>query len=594
MSTEAGEDQIENGRPYLVMERIQGESFPGQRRPCAWADIADVTASLLETMAHVHAGFVVHRDLKPENVLITPERQVKVLDFGLVHRTDAMAQRFTRDLEILGTPAYRAPEQLRGSASERSDLYAVGVMVYEALAGRLPYNGATLGELLRAQKQAPVPLAEAAPGVPAAVARVVEELIAYDPEARPRSAADALRRLRGEVSVETPQFSWLGPQDTLHALVRAARAGRSVDLVGPRGVGKTLYLRALAQVLGDERRVVFLTPSERAFGSLSPLVGALADHAVRSLAEVGAVVEAEVRQALAGGAVLLADDAEQLDRASLNVLAACRAAGTIVRVRGTAPLPDEGPPDHRHPDHPEETLTLSPLREEHLRGLFAGPDRLLHLREDAARVLHMRTEGMPGRIIEELATWLRLGVARWKRNLLVVHRAAIEALESGLLHAAPIDPSPVKVQGVPDALVDLLVWLTLAWPHADAALIATASGEPCFMGVEGAGPSPWTGEERQRPAAPLHRDVAFHTPSLRVQGACCLGIRRLEHVIIKFNKRSKTGIELRVGLLSAGDGLHDNRHVSSLLGDEDRRRWHRCRQRAIGHAAHASKIQPPS
>ncbi|XXY45976.1 protein kinase [Sorangium sp. So ce269] len=474
------DDGIENGRPYLVMERVQGEPFPGQRRPCAWADIADIAASLLDTLAHVHAGFVVHRDLKPENVLITPERHVKVLDFGLVHRTDAMAQRFTGDMEEFGTPAYRAPEQVRGSASERSDLYAVGVMLYEALAGRRPYDGATLSEILRAQKRGPVPLAAVAPGVPAAVARVVEELIAYDPEARPRSAAEVLHRLRGEASMETQHFSWLGPQDTLHALVRAARAGRSVDLVGPRGVGKTRSLRALCQVLGDERRVVSLAPSERAFGSLSPLVGPLAEYADRSLAEVSALVEAEVRQVLVGGAVLLADDAEQIDRASLAVLAACRDAGTTVRVRSTASLPGDGSADHGSLRALQDTLTMSPLCEEHLRELFAGPDRLLHLREDAARVLHLRTKGLPGRITEELATWLRLGVARWKRNLLVVHRAAIEALESGLLHAAPIDPGPVDVPGIPEALVDVLVWLILAWPHTDVALIARASRVPCF------------------------------------------------------------------------------------------------------------------
>lgn len=461
------DDGVEDGRPYLVMERVFGRPFPGREGPCAWADIAGVVTALLETLARVHAAFVVHRDIKPANVLVTDEQQIKLLDFGLAYRTDALTARITEHIELLGTPAYMAPEQVRGTAGERSDLYAVGVMLYEALAGRRPHDGKSLAEILRSQRQRPTPLAQAAPGVPPGVARVVEDLIAYDPEQRPRSAMEVLHRLRGEAAVEAPHFPWIGPQDTLDALTRKVRAGQSVDLAGPRGSGRTRCLLALSQALGACVPIVWLTAGEHAFESLSPLLGSLTEHAAMSLAAVRSHVEQVVRQALGGGAVIMADDGDRIDRATLSVLDACRDAGPIVRVWCA-------------PAAPEGALTLAPLREEHLRDLFAGPDRLLHLREDAARLLFLRTEGLPRRVTEEVTTWVRLGVARWTRNLVVVHRAAIEALESGLLLAAPMDPDPAATHGLSGAQLDLLAWLTLAFPHTDPALLAEASGEPRF------------------------------------------------------------------------------------------------------------------
>ncbi|MFO0756294.1 MAG: serine/threonine-protein kinase [Byssovorax sp.] len=466
-------DGIDDGRPYLVMELIQGERFPGRTLPCPWEALADVTAALLETLARVHAAFVVHRDLKPENVLVTTERQIKVLDFGLAFRFDAMAARLTQQIEILGTPAYMAPEQVKGHADERSDLYAVGVMLYEALSGQRPYEGSTLAELQRAKSRRPTPLSVAAPGVPAQVARIVEDLIAYDPDQRPRSAIEVLHRLHGEASVEAPHFPWIGPQDTLLDLVSAVSRGASVDLVGPHGAGRTRYLLALSQALGGARPPVYLPPGEHAFESLLPAIGSLDGLADATLAEVALAVESKLRAALASGVIILADDAERLDRWSRSALAACRGDGAIVMVWLS-------PPARRGPRDDVLTLLLPSPEERHLRSLFAGPDRLLHLREDAARVLHRRTDGMPARITQEVTTWVRLGVAHWTRNLLVVNRPAIEALESGLLDAMPIDPNPSATEHLTSAMIDVLIWLGLAWPHTTAALIAKASGEPLF------------------------------------------------------------------------------------------------------------------
>jgi len=486
------DDGVDDGRTYVVMELVRGSAFPSAKGKRPWSEIADVTMALLETLASVHGASVTHRDLKPANVLVTPDRRVKLLDFGLALRSDLISDRLTRRQEVVGTPAYMAPEQVKGSADARSDLYAVGVMLYEALSGALPYEVDQLAVLLRTRTQRPAPLAQAAPEVPPTVAGVVDRLLAYEPDDRPRSAAETIHLLRGQPSVEEPDFQWLGSQRALRALVKAVDERRSVDLVGSSGVGRTRTLLAMQQALGPERRVVWLTPSDEAFGSVAPLVGPLIDDPEATFAQVRAAVERDVRRALAEGATIVADDAERLDRASLAALTACRKDGAIVRVFGADHPPSIPVDAHRLAEVGDDEsvnvrayeggdrIGILPLQERHLRSLFAGPDRLLHLREDAARVLHQRTEGLPGRVIDEVTRWVRLGIAHWDRNYLVVTREGIEAVEQGLLPAEPTGATERALENVSDVAKDLLAWLSLAWPHTSAALLARALGKPRF------------------------------------------------------------------------------------------------------------------
>lgn len=472
------DDGVDGEQPYLVMELVDGTPFPGRSSPCSWADIADLTVSLLETLGRVHAASVIHRDLKPENVLVTAERQIRILDFGLAYRANpASTERLTGRGEVLGTPAYIAPEQLRGvSVSERSDLYAVGVMLYTALAGQLPHQGSTIGELFFSRlNRRPTPIDQIVPMVPTAVARVVDRLLAILPEERPRSAFEVLALLRGQPAIDTPHFPWLGPQEPLLKLVNAARRSRSIDVVGPSGSGKTRCLLAVEQAMDRERRIIWIQPSDRAFASLSPIVGTLAEYASQSLTEVSTAVEACLRSTLSEGAILLVDDAEQIDRMSAEALARCRNAGAIVRAFS----------DHKLITSPpavggEDLVRLTPLCEVDLRSLFAGPDRLLHLREDAARVLLQRTDGLPARICHEVTTWVRLNIARWLRNLLVVQRDALERLESGLFVAAPIQAESTLLAALPAPLADTLTWMALAWPHTRVELISQVMGEARF------------------------------------------------------------------------------------------------------------------
>lgn len=291
------DEGADGGRVFIAMDHVAGAPFPGLPAPCSPADLAGPLAALLEVLGRVHARGVIHRDLKPANVLVGEGARVTILDFGLSRSGSAAVEGITLAGQVLGTPAYLAPEQVSGDPiTARADLYAAGVMAYAALAGRFPHEGERAADLIQARlTQRPAPIRALVPGVPGPMAALIDALLEMDPEDRPASAVEALDRIRP----------------------RAAR------------------------------------------------------------------------------------------RASI-----ARAA---------------------------------PLAEEDLRALFAGPDRLFHLREDAARALWARTAGIPERVEEEIAAWVRAGLARRDADLLVMDRDAIERLDDEGTIAAPLDAGPEEI-----------------------------------------------------------------------------------------------------------------------------------------------------
>src|SRR5215831_14172780 len=145
----------EEGRDFIVMEWIPGkplkEMIPAQGLPPATA--TRYGYEIASALTHAHERGVIHRDLKSANVMITPEGRVKVLDFGLARQLGAIASvesgelTLTSEGKIVGTPAYIAPEVLRGAkAGPGSDIWALGVVLFEMLTGRLPFQGHTLIE----------------------------------------------------------------------------------------------------------------------------------------------------------------------------------------------------------------------------------------------------------------------------------------------------------------------------------------------------------------------------------------------------------------------------------------------------------------
>jgi serine/threonine protein kinase len=199
------------GLPYIVMQYLQGDTLASYRRRMGRVPLLEtlrIGREIAEGLAAAHDHALIHRDIKPDNVFLEgPKRQVKIIDFGLARGVgdDAMSSHVTHDGAVVGTPAYMAPERIGdGVVDARSDIFGLGVILYELLADRLPFEGASMMAMLASiARGSPPDLRDVAADVPAEVSSLVMRLIAHDPAARPASAeavADELaaleRRLR--------------------------------------------------------------------------------------------------------------------------------------------------------------------------------------------------------------------------------------------------------------------------------------------------------------------------------------------------------------------------------------------------------------
>jgi eukaryotic-like serine/threonine-protein kinase len=206
-----GED---GGRPYLVMELLHGESLAARLAragPLAPAEAVRVVAAAADAVAAAHRAGIVHRDVKPGNVFVTSGGDVKLLDFGIA---SAAGDTAVTGGVLLGTAAYLAPERVLGhDATPAADVYALGVLLYELLAGRPPFAGDTDTALAMAHVHAhPAPLRSVAPQVPPALAAACEHALAKDPAARPPAAAALAALLRSTVApAPTPAPRRPGP-----------------------------------------------------------------------------------------------------------------------------------------------------------------------------------------------------------------------------------------------------------------------------------------------------------------------------------------------------------------------------------------------
>jgi serine/threonine protein kinase len=192
------------GPNYLVMEFLEGSTLAAtiKQQPFPPELVARYGAQIADALAEAHSVRIVHRDLKPSNIMLT-RHGVKVLDFGLAkivpgNRT-ALDARITETGSIMGTPAYMAPEQVEGhEPSHASDLFSLGLVIYEMLTGRLPFPGASLGQLLSSGTQVPLPeVPRGRSGILADLHRLIGKLLQRDPAARPQSAAEVAQELLG-------------------------------------------------------------------------------------------------------------------------------------------------------------------------------------------------------------------------------------------------------------------------------------------------------------------------------------------------------------------------------------------------------------
>jgi eukaryotic-like serine/threonine-protein kinase len=249
------------------MEFVDGSSCAEilrERGTLPPGEAVDILAQSCRGLDYAHRNGVVHRDVKPGNLLRSRDRMVKLADFGIAKAAEQSD--ITKVGSVLGTAAYLSPEQTRGEpAGPASDLYALGVVAYQLMAGRLPYDAGSLTDLARLQEGGPPPrLDELAPDVHPALATAVARALHRDPERRYADAAEmegALRDgLRGRAPAGDTDATWaLSEDDT--AATRILSGTRSTSALPRERTAPRRRMEPLAEPARPPRRAARRAPA---------------------------------------------------------------------------------------------------------------------------------------------------------------------------------------------------------------------------------------------------------------------------------------------------------------------------------------------
>jgi non-specific serine/threonine protein kinase len=352
-----------DGRDFMVMEYVEGETLRLRlaRERMLLTELLAIGAQAADALAAAHAHGIVHGDLKPENIVLTTSGSVKLLDFGLARR-ERGAPPAPATGTLAGTAAYMAPERARGAAAdERSDQFALGVILYEMAAGERPFAGPNARETLAAVAEGSYRrLADAAGDVPAPLEWVVDRCLARDSRDRypaTREVGEALRAIAatcgGEDTYVVPRLpTWptplIGREEDLAAAASLLESAdvRLVTFTGPGGVGKTrLATDAVARAARRFPGGAIFIDLSRTTGAgevATAVLSAVEPRAVATGDSAARVVAWAGRRALA--TLLLLDNFEHvLDAAPLvsRMLAAGRHLTVVVTSRSVLRLSGE-------------------------------------------------------------------------------------------------------------------------------------------------------------------------------------------------------------------------------------------------------------
>jgi hypothetical protein len=264
-----GELFEDDGHWFFTMELVEGWPFvewvraaaikapPQDAKRALESRLRESVRQLALGLEVLHRQGMVHRDLKPSNVLVTAKGRVVILDFGLVG--SAAPGLRSAGKEVVGTAAYMAPEQARaGLVAPPADMYSVGLMMYEAFVGDVPFEGTPLEILMRKQEEDPPPLA-----VRGQLAELCRQLTARNPDDRPTAAAVAAR-LASRAATEERPMPFVGRTDEMRQLDAAldevtAGAAITVLVEGESGIGKSALVRSFLERAETSRRPLILT-----------------------------------------------------------------------------------------------------------------------------------------------------------------------------------------------------------------------------------------------------------------------------------------------------------------------------------------------
>src|SRR3989442_3881151 len=233
---------------FISTEFIEGETLRQRMAsPMTTSEICEVAIQVASALAAAHSAGITHRDIKPENIMVRPDGVVKVLDFGLAklaERVDASAtdpNAITKRVVetdpgvVMGTVSYMSPEQARGvRVDARTDIFSFGVVIYEMIAGRAPFEGASFGDVISGiLGKRPMSLARFAPDVPPELERIVSKALPKHRDERHQTIKDMLidlKRLKRSIDVEA-EFEDSAPRDWVKETAIGRRSGDAVPAV---------------------------------------------------------------------------------------------------------------------------------------------------------------------------------------------------------------------------------------------------------------------------------------------------------------------------------------------------------------------------
>ncbi|HEX2645033.1 MAG TPA: protein kinase [Thermoanaerobaculia bacterium] len=277
---EVGES--ETGQLYLAMAFYDGENLKKriERGPLPVADALEIAAQIASGLSRAHASGIIHRDVKPANVMLTSRGEVKLVDFGLAKLMGEMGINVTRDGALMGTPAYMSPEQAQGKPIDiRTDVWSLGVVLYEMLTGARPFTGEAWQAVIQAViSKNPEPVRRQRPEVPAALERIVQKCLAKKPADRYATIEDLAADLN---ALRTPAQSSFGSWSRAIAPVRPTkRSWRWMAVLGillllggsayvglrqlprspPAAKGEEPAVRSDAALVTDGRKMIVVLP----------------------------------------------------------------------------------------------------------------------------------------------------------------------------------------------------------------------------------------------------------------------------------------------------------------------------------------------